>query len=192
MTDLTQPEQRNRAALVLIDMQRIFQEPESQWSVSNYQEAEENILTLRDSFEHVIWTKFVRDPQETGAWGDYYRRWDECREEPESPRWDITVPVRENEQVLSLPTFSKWGADLARMTEGYQHLVVAGVATDCCVLSTVLGAVDAGKHVTVVSDACGGATPRAHDQALELMELLSPMVTVRSSESILGVPTGSK
>lgn len=176
---------RGRAALVVIDMQRIFQEPESQWFVSTYQDVEQNVLKLRDSFDQVIWTRFVRDPREPGSWTDYYKQWDQCRNEPESERWDTTVPTRENEQVLSLPTFTKWGAELARMTEQYQHLVVAGVATDCCVLSTVLGAVDAGKHVTVVSDACGGATPRAHDQALELMELLSPMVAVRTSNSIL-------
>lgn len=186
MTSLARTEQRGNAALVVIDMQRIFQEPQSQWFVSNYQDVEQNVRKLRDSFEQVIWTRFVRDPQEHGVWADYYNRWNECREEPKSDRWNITVPLQGNEQVLSLPTFSKWGAELARMTEGYQHLVVAGVATDCCVLSTVLGAVDAGKHVTVVSDACGGATPRAHDQALELMELLSPMLAVRTSASIMG------
>lgn len=185
MTTPARTEQHGRAALVLIDMQRIFEEPESQWFVSNYQDVEQKVRKLRDSFDRVIWTRFVRDPQEPGAWADYYARWDQCREEPGSQRWDLTVPVRESEQVLSLPTFTKWGAELARMTEDYQHLVVAGVATDCCVLSTVLGAVDAGKHVTVVSDACGGATERAHDQALELMELLSPMVEVRTSNSIL-------
>ncbi|GAA1887215.1 isochorismatase family protein [Paeniglutamicibacter psychrophenolicus] len=177
---------REGKALVLIDMQRIFQEPESQWFVSNYQDVEQNVGKLRDAFDNVIWTRFVRDPQESGAWSDYYGRWDQCREEPASARWDITLPVQENEKVLSLPTFSKWGEELARMTDGYQHLVVAGVATDCCVLSTVLGAVDAGKHVTVVSDACGGATPRAHEQALELMELLSPMVKVQTTGSLRG------
>ena len=182
----SQAQKREGSALVLIDMQRIFQEPESQWFVSNYQDVEQNVEKLRDSHEHVIWTRFVRDPQELGSWSDYYGRWDQCREEPVSPRWDITLPVQENEQVLSLPTFGKWGDELARMTDGYQHLVVAGVATDCCVLSTVLGAVDAGKHVTVVSDACGGATPRAHEQALELMEMLSPMVTVQTIANLRG------
>ena len=186
MTPLARTEQRGNAALVVIDMQRIFQEPQSQWFVSNYQDVEQNVRKLRDSFDLVIWTRFVRDPQELGAWADYYDKWDECREEPQSDRWDLTVPLQGNEQVLSMSTFTKWGEELARMTAGYQRLVVAGVATDCCVLSTVLGAVDAGKHVTVVSDACGGATPRAHDQALELMELLSPMVTVCTSESLLG------
>lgn len=177
-------QKREGAALVLIDMQYIFQEPDSQWFVSNYQDVEKNVEALRNSFDQVIWTRFVRDPQELGAWADYYGRWDQCREEPESARWDITLPVKANEHVLSLPTFGKWGEELARMTEGYQHLVVAGVATDCCVLSTVLAAADAGKHITVVSDACGGATPRAHHQSLEVMGLLAPMVKIQTTNDL--------
>jgi len=179
---------KSNTALVLIDMQRIFQEPGSQWFVSNYDQAEAAVRALRRDFDGpVIWTRFVRDPEEHGSWRDYYRRWDECREEPDSVRWDITMPVASGDEVLSLPTFSKWGLELAALTAGQEHLVIAGVATDCCVLSTVLGAVDAGKRVSVVADACGGATPEAHAQALALLELLAPMVEVTTTKA-LGIP----
>lgn len=172
------------AKLVLIDMQRIFQEPESQWFVSNYPEAESKLAQLRGHFPQAIWTRFVRDPQEHGAWKTYYERWDQCRAEPDSERWDLTLEPDAQDDVLSLSTFSKWGTQLSELTAGFDHLVVAGVATDCCVLSTVLGAVDAGKQITVVSDACGGATPEAHQQALDLMNLLSPMVQIVTTDQL--------
>lgn len=172
--------------MVLIDMQRIFQEPESQWFVSNYPSVEAKVSELHGSFDQVIWTRFVRDPQEPGAWADYYDRSDRCRADPESTQWDITIPLDPHERIIILPTLSKWGAQMAELTKGYAHLVVAGVATDCCVLSTVLGAVDAGKRVSVVADACGGATAIAHAQALDLMRLLSPMVTITTVASLLG------
>ena len=120
-----------------------------------------------------------------GSWRDYYARWDRCREAEDSPAWEITLPVAEGDAVLSLPTFGKWGAELAELTRDREQLVVCGVATDCCVLSTVLGAVDAGKQVTVVADACAGATDRAHEQALDLMGMLSPMVMLASADDVL-------
>ncbi|MCR8669542.1 cysteine hydrolase family protein [Agrococcus sp. HG114] len=173
-------------ALVVIDMQRIFRDPGSQWSTGGYDAAADRIGRLVEvSAGPVIWTRFVRDPAELGSWRAYYDRWSACREAPDSTAWDLTMPVRPSDSVLSLPTFSKWGDELAALTEG-RDLVVCGVATDCCVLSTVLGAVDAGKQVTVVTDACAGATEEAHDQAVALMGMLAPMVSLTRTSELVG------
>ncbi|MGO4533511.1 isochorismatase family protein [Leifsonia sp. 2MCAF36] len=133
----------------------------------------------------VVWTRFVRDPQELGGWREYYDRWNKCRSAPESTDWDLTLPIRAEDHLLSLPTFSKWGAELAAITAGEDHIIVCGVATDCCVLSTVFGAIDAGKSVTVVTDACAGVTDEAHQQAISLLDLLSPMVTLATTDEMI-------
>ena len=174
-------------ALVVIDMQEIFRSPESEWCVPEYDAAavQVNRLTKRFS-DNAIWTRFVHDPEEHGSWSAYYDRWSGCRHEPDSPLWNVTVPVAEGGSVLSLPTFSKWGDELAQLTAQNDHLIVCGVATDCCVISTVLAAVDAGKKVTVVTDACAGVTTEAHAQAVTLMGLLSPMVTLVETSEIVG------
>ena len=53
--------------------------------------------------------------------------------------------------------------------------MLAGVATDCCVLSTALAAADAGCLVEVVADACAGSSDEAHERALEaVVEHLTP------------------
>ncbi|MFC7766395.1 isochorismatase family protein [Leucobacter soli] len=54
----------------------------------------------------------------------------------------------------------------------------------------MLGAVDAGKHVTLVADACAGVTDRAHEQAIELMGLLGPMVEVVTTEELVAARVG--
>ncbi|MGC5076647.1 cysteine hydrolase family protein [Agrococcus sp. DT81.2] len=172
--------------LVVIDMQQVFRDPASQWATPGYDAAAECIRLLVDAADGpVIWTRFVRDPSESGAWQAYYERWDECREEPDSAAWDLTMPVGDEHAILSLPTFSKWGDELAALTAEHPELVVCGVATDCCVLSTVLGAVDAGKFVTVVTDACAGATDEAHEQACALMGMLSPMVQLAGTADVV-------
>lgn len=172
--------------LVVIDMQEAFRDRASQWCVPRYAEAEANVLHLVErSTGPVVWTRFVRDPEEKGAWSDYYARWHELRVSPEAKEWDLTSPARDGDEVLDLPTFSKWGPGLDALTAAAPRLIVCGVATDCCVLGTVLGAVDAGRPVTVLTDACAGVTDTAHQQALDLMELLAPMVTLADTDSFI-------
>lgn len=172
--------------LVVIDMQEAFRDPASDWHVPRYADAQDRVGALATHFRgRTVWTRFVRDPEETGAWSAYYDRWSSFRVEREATVWNLTLPVEQDDPVLTLPTFSKWGPDLARLTSGARRLVVCGVATDCCVLSTVLGAVDAGRAVTVVTDACAGVTDAAHDQALGLLELLSPLVSLSATVDVL-------
>ena len=58
--------------------------------------------------------------------------------------------------------------------------MLAGVSTDCCVLSTALAAADAGVAVRVVADACAGVNDDSHRQALAIMPLYAPLVEVVS------------
>ena len=66
------------------------------------------------------------------------------------------------------------------------ELVITGVSTDCCVVSTVLPAADAGATLTVVTDACAGSTPENHAAALQVMGLYPPQVTLRTTVEVTG------
>ena len=48
-------------------------------------------------------------------------------------------------------------------------LVIMGIETDFCVLSTVLGAIDAGYRVLVIKDACGSPRRRAHSTTCDVV-----------------------
>jgi nicotinamidase-related amidase len=52
---------------------------------------------------------------------------------------------------------------------GVQTLVVTGMYTNHCVISTCIGAADAGYRVIVPADAVGTWDERLHEQALEVM-----------------------
>jgi nicotinamidase-related amidase len=82
-------------------------------------------------------------------------------------------------------TFGKWSADLRAVVGEQPALVVAGVATDCCVVSTVLAAADAGASITVVTDACAGSNDDNHQKALDVMALYGPLVTLASTAEVL-------
>lgn len=98
--------------------------------------------------------------------------------------YSLGISVR-SARIIIEPRFSKWGPELAALVPAGGELVITGVATDCCVLATAPGAVDAGRYVTIVSDACAAVSDEAQQQTLALLELLSPMCEVVSSSDLL-------
>lgn len=178
------------APLAVIDMQVAFRDADSEWAVPRYAEAEARVAELVAAFgERVVWTAFVRDPEEDGAWADYYDRWSTFRVPEDDGVWALTLEADPAHPLISLPTFSKWGPELAALAPVETPLVICGVATDCCVLSTVLGAIDAGRRVIVATDACGAVSDEAQAQTFALLGLLSPMVTLATTAEILAALT---
>ena len=182
----------NRAAgeqhLVVIDMQRAFRR-QGDWHVPRYDAAAGVIARLVDGGLDPIITRFVPDPAEPGSWSAYYDRWQSMRLDPSDAVWEVELPgIDVGAVTLDLPTFTKWGVELAGRIPAGDEIILTGVATDCCILATALGAVDAGRYVTVVADACAGQCDRAHESTLGLLELLSPMVTVTTSAELVARP----
>ena len=64
--------------------------------------------------------------------------------------------------------------------------MLAGVSTDCCVLSTAVAAADAGAAVQVVADACAGVDDDSHAKALDILRLYAPLVEVVTLDDVLG------
>jgi nicotinamidase-related amidase len=64
-------------------------------------------------------------------------------------------------------------------------MVLTGVSTDCCVISTALAAADAGVAVRVVSDACAGISENDHQRALDAMALYAPLIEITSVDAVL-------
>jgi nicotinamidase-related amidase len=138
----------------------------------------------------VTFTRFVAPAQPRGAWRAYYARWAFALQPPDAPLWEVVPELRpttvtDPATTVDAPTFSKWGPELASRV-GETTLLLAGVSTDCCVLSTaVAAAADAGVPVQVVADACAGVDDASHRTALELMALYAPLIEVVVSADVL-------
>lgn len=169
--------------LVVIDMQHVFGDPDSPWFAPRFGEILEPIEALVAAYEpNVVWTRFVAPAEPRGAWIDYYRQWPFAVQPPDAPLYGL-IDRFAGRSTLDLPTFGKWGPALAASED--ETMVVAGVSSDCCVLSTVLAAADAGVRVQVAADACAGATDETHDQALALMRLYAPLVEVSTTADLI-------
>jgi nicotinamidase-related amidase len=164
--------------LALIDLQRIFAEPESGWATPDFQRVVKPTQELVELFSpQVVFTRFVAPEEPTGSWIPYYEQWPFALQPPDSYAYQL-VDEFGGAPTLDKTTFGKWGPELAEAVGPGGHLVIAGVTTDCCVISTALAAVDAGIHVQVVEDACAGVDEESHRHAIALMRLYAPMLEI--------------
>lgn len=177
--------------LVVIDAQRIFADPSSAWASPQWPDAAQRIASLLPAFAgRTIVTRWIppRPTQREGSWAAYMAAWPFADRDPDDPMFDLVEAVRPavtaGAFVVDASTFGKWEA-IAAVTGPAPTLVVAGVATDCCVISTVLPAADAGATITVVADACAGSSAEHHAAAVTVMGLYPPQVLVSSSAEAL-------
>jgi nicotinamidase-related amidase len=173
--------------LVVIDMQRIFGDPTSQWATPGYASIEPTVAHLVLAFgDRVIFTRFVAPERPTGAWIPYYELWPFALVPETDPLYELTDGLASAEHpIVTETTFGKWGPDLSSAMAGSVEMVLVGVSTDCCVISTALAAADAGVHVRVVEDACAGLTEEDHRRALDAMALYAPLIELTNSATVL-------
>ncbi|PKH37791.1 Nicotinamidase-related amidase [Nocardioides alpinus] len=176
------------AWLVVIDPQRIFADPSSEWGSPMFASIVDPVRRLATAAaERTVVTRWVpaRDPQ--GSWAAYLKAWPFADVPSDDPLLDLVPEMADlSDEVVSVPTFGKWGPDLEAVTGPTPHLVLVGVSTDCCVVSTALAAADAGATITVVTDACAGSTPENHRAAMAVMSLYPPQITLATTAEVLG------
>lgn len=173
--------------LVLVDLQRIFGEPTSQWFTPRFDEALAGAVRLRELFPgRTALTRFLAPETPAGAWVPYYERWPFALDPANAQLYDLVPALPPGDAVLiDRPTFGKWDAATRAALGDTSDIVLAGVSTDCCVLSTALAASDDGVRVRVVADACAGLSAADHQRALDAMALYAPLIEITSMAEIL-------
>lgn len=179
-----------------VDMQRLFAE-NTDWHMPWMER-------VRPVVEHIarrhagetIFTRFIpaAHPGEgVGTWRRYYRRWASMTIEklgadmielvPELARF---VPPAETFDKF---VYSPWLDERfhARLrARGANTLIITGGETDVCVLATVLGAVDHGYRVVLVTDALCSSSDAAHDASLDVYHMrFGQQVETASAELVL-------
>ncbi len=172
--------------LVVIDMQEVFGDPNSQWFTPKYADASSGITELLPLFgERAVFTRFVAPETPQGAWVPYYELWPFALVPPDDRLYDLTAEfLGLGRPIVTHTTFGKWGPELAAAMHGSTEMVLTGISTDCCVISTALAAADAGVHVRVVADACAGLSDEDHERALEAMALYAPLIEITTIDQV--------
>ena len=161
---------------VCVDMQRLFAEP-SPWAtpwITRVLPQIERLVERRA--EQTVFTRFLpaqRAGQGVGAWKRYYERWSSMAIDNIGPEMVELLPSLAAccppAAVIDKHIYSPWFEGRLRaflMEHEIDTLVITGGETDVCVLATVLGAIDFGYRVVLVTDALCSSSDETHDALL--------------------------
>jgi nicotinamidase-related amidase len=143
-----------------------------------------------------LFTRFVpaaRPGEGPGAWARYYRRWASVTLSNIDPNLVELMPSLARfvppAKLVDKRVYSPWTEGrLDTMLTGSEidTLVITGGETDVCVLATVLGAIDRGFRVVIVTDAVCSSADQTHDALMELYRSrFSEQVEVVATEEVL-------
>ncbi len=181
-----------KTALLVVDMQKGFLQPGSVMEVPQGRELIPNIQRLinlcRDKGIPVIYTQFVYSPNVPNLIGELHpehKRLPEgaepgfrkpsscCLEGDESVEIVPQLSPRPGELVVhkhGYDAFFGTNLDCALRSRGIEQLILTGVMTDICVLSTACGALHRNYRVSLVKDAVATLWPEVQRMCLDLTE----------------------
>jgi nicotinamidase-related amidase len=148
-----------------------------------------------------IFTRFIpaeRPGEGRGVWRRYWRRWSMMTLSNLRPDLVALIPdlaaFCPPAIIFDKPTYSPWlDGSLAGLLQQRRcdTLVITGGETDVCVLATVLGAVDLGYRVIVVTDALCSSSDEAHDAVLTVYgSRYGQQIETLTAEDLLAVWQG--
>ena len=164
------------ACVVCVDMQRLFLEP-GDWHCPAGLDILANCRELAAAaHDQAYFIKYI-PPQSSehafGQWREFHRRWSSVTLDEANEKVVDLHPAIEDlakpHLVFGRMGYSAFASDgFAERIRGRNPsaMIVCGVETDVCVLSTILSAVDRGIRTIVPTDAVASASASGHDAVL--------------------------
>jgi nicotinamidase-related amidase len=159
-----------------IDMQNVYA-PGAPWATPWLPRVLPVVLMIAERFpERTVFTRFItpqRPEDMPGVWQRYYRKWRALTREHIDPGLLDLVPpltrVVPPAAVIDKKHYSAFAESILLkhlQQRRADNLVITGSETDVCVLASVLGAVDCGFRVVVVTDGICSSSDEGHDALL--------------------------
>lgn len=169
--------------LLIIDMQNVFLKGE--WGVPSMTRAEENILKLAERYPILAKTRHLSARDPIGTWARYNAQWGYLDEDP----WNFELTERIGG--LEGPVFEKYtysafsNPKLLDLSAQFDRVILTGVQTEFCVLSTMLDGVDRGIDLIFVPDACAGEKPYLEQAVQEIVERMPVQVACCQTDDLM-------
>jgi nicotinamidase-related amidase len=184
------------AVHLCIDMQRLFAET-TDWHTPGVANVTPAIVRIaQHAPERAIYTRF-RAPgtieEAQGQWRIYYQRWQSVlADRNDDDLYGLVPELRAFTppgHLLDKYGFSAFDSpELETMLKklGAETLILTGVETDVCVLSTLLSAIDRGYRILLIEDAIASSDPASHEATLRhVIPRFDRQVEVTDTQSLL-------
>ncbi len=165
--------------LIVIDMQNVYAAGGA-WCCPGAEKASEKICSLIDDGKDgldIVFTRFIASETSDGIWKDYNRENAEINSDAHANEiMDIFHDYIKKYPLYTKSVYSSLSIPEIKESIGdYQNIVLTGVVSECCVLSTAMALIDAGAHVIYLKDAAAGIS-RSTEAAVEtVLEGLAPL-----------------
>jgi nicotinamidase-related amidase len=161
-------------------MQRMFAE-DTDWHLPWMARVRPVVHRLAERHpDRTVFTRFVparREDEGTGTWHRYFQRWRNMTLEQLGADMVRLVPELEAlsppAAVIDKARYSPWyRTELSALLQKRRidTLIVTGGETDVCVNAAILGAVDRGYRVIIVTDGLCSSSDAAHEAALKIYQ----------------------
>ena len=166
--------------LLVVDFQNVYL-PGNDWACPSMPAAMERTMKLLDApgAPDCVMTKYVAPAEPTGRWKQYNEAYREINANAflaEFP--EALAPYAAKATVIEKATYSSMDApEVLAAMEGKKAVVLAGVVADCCVLATMMDAIDLGYEVVYLYDCIAGVSEESEAEIRALAEIYSPIHT---------------
>ena len=180
--------------LILIDFQNVYL-PGKPWACPTMEQAIENTLNIicsPESPDYVL-TQYIASPDPIGRWQQYNEEYAQINADEFLSEFPDTINrIKNDDNVIIKDTYSslKSPALLTRL-QGKKRVVLTGVVAECCVLATMMDAIDLGYEVIYLYDCISGFSAENEKMIRTLAESFSPIHTqVMSSAEYMQLISG--
>lgn len=180
--------------LILIDFQNVYL-PGKPWACPTMEQAIENTLNIihaPDSPDYVL-TQYIASADPVGRWQQYNKEYAQINaDEFLSEFPDPINRIKNDNNVIIKDTYSSLKSPaLQTRLQGKRRVVLTGVVAECCVLATMMDAIDLGYEVIYLYDCISGFSAENEKMIRTLAESFSPIHTqVMSSAEYMQLISG--
>ncbi|MDO4322525.1 MAG: isochorismatase family cysteine hydrolase [Lachnospiraceae bacterium] len=172
---------KRKDLLLVIDMQNVYR-PGEEWQCPSMLRAAENIRGLLETgiIEQTVFTRFTAPEHPAGAWRQYNEEYAEINGNrylneiiKELQPYTSKYPVYDKNVYSSFKI-----PELVQLASRAEHILLGGVVAECCVLATLMEAIDLGCKVIYLTDCISGQTEQNEQSIRKIAESFSPMHTL--------------
>lgn len=201
---------QKRDLLLVIDMQNVYL-PDQEWACPSMEKSIRNICGIlnRNAADDTVFTQFLPPKEPVGTWKQYNIENAEINEnswlneivtelQPYVEQRETTeeVPCKaSDEERGKYPRYPLYHKsiyssmkipEVLKLAQQADRIVLTGVVAECCVLATMMEAIDLGCQVIYLKDCISGQSEQNENAIRKIAESFSPLHTlVMTSEEYL-------